>query len=69
MDQNNDATMLKLTTDIVAAYVSNNAVPAAQLPDAIRAVHASLRALAGEVPGEAAGAPKPAVKEQAAAEE
>jgi predicted transcriptional regulator len=34
-----------LTADVVAAYLSNNPVPAAALPDLIRSVHISLSGL------------------------
>jgi predicted transcriptional regulator len=34
--------ILKLVTEIVAAYVSNNPVPAGELPAMIRSVHATL---------------------------
>ena len=38
-----DQDLLRMTADVVAAYVSNNAVASAELPDLIRDVHASLR--------------------------
>ena len=41
-DQNNSADLLKLTAEIVAAHVSNNTLPAAELPQLISQVHASL---------------------------
>ncbi|RUV13563.1 MAG: transcriptional regulator [Mesorhizobium sp.] len=50
----------RLTADIVSAYVSNNAVPAAQLPALIASVDATVRGLGGEVKAEAP-APVPAV--------
>jgi predicted transcriptional regulator len=37
--------LLHMASDIAAAYVSNNSVPADQLPEVIRAVHASLAAV------------------------
>jgi predicted transcriptional regulator len=37
--------LLRMTTDVVAAYVSNNALPTGQLPDIIASVYSSLRAL------------------------
>ncbi|HVZ19083.1 MAG TPA: MucR family transcriptional regulator [Terriglobales bacterium] len=40
--------LLKLASDIVSAYVSNNPVPAADLPNMIRSVHATLGGLSGE---------------------
>ncbi len=41
-DQNNSAELLKLTAEIVAAHVSNNTLPASELPQLISQVHASL---------------------------
>jgi len=40
----------RLTATIVSAYVSHNAVPAAQLPALIASVDASVRSLAGPAP-------------------
>lgn len=37
-----DTEMISLTADIVSAYVSNNPLPAAGLPDLIASVHSSL---------------------------
>jgi predicted transcriptional regulator len=42
---NNEQVLIELTADIVAAYVSKNAVPAAHLPDLISSVHGSLNGL------------------------
>jgi predicted transcriptional regulator len=54
--------LLKLASDIVSAYVSNNPVPAADLPNMIRSVHATLGGLSGEGMGEGIpGGHKPAV--------
>ena len=39
------AELLRMTAQVVAAYVSNNPVPAAQLAEVIRAIHASLAGL------------------------
>jgi predicted transcriptional regulator len=39
--------LLKLSTEIVAAYVSNNPVPVSDLPGMIKSVHATLGSLAG----------------------
>ena len=52
--------LLRMTVDVVTAYVSNNAVSSAELPDLIRDVHASLRQTQGgtAVPAEK---PKPAI--------
>lgn len=40
--------LLPLTRDIVCAYISHNPVPANELPNAIRSVHATLSGLTGE---------------------
>ncbi|HEY1708377.1 MAG TPA: MucR family transcriptional regulator [Rhizomicrobium sp.] len=39
--------LLKLSTEIVAAYVSNNPVPVGDLPGMIKSVHATLGGLSG----------------------
>ena len=39
--------LLKLASEIVAAYVSNNPVSASELPSMIKSVHATLGGLAG----------------------
>src|SRR5438045_8590476 len=53
--------LLRMTADVVAAYVSNNTLAAAQLADVIHAVYNSLRGLDGQV-AEAPSEPlKPAV--------
>ncbi len=51
--------MLRMTTDVVSAYVGNNATATNQLPDLIKTVHGSLNALGEAQAVEAA--PKPAV--------
>ncbi|GGB56165.1 MULTISPECIES: MucR family transcriptional regulator [Henriciella] len=43
-----DSAALELTTDIVAAYVSNNSVQSSELANLIRNVHATLRDLSGD---------------------
>ncbi len=40
-----DAELMRMTADIVASYVSHNAVDADRLPDLINAVHNSLRSV------------------------
>ena len=53
-----------LTAELVSAYVSQNALPAATLPDLIRIVHGALAALDGSapaVPAEPVRPPAPAV--------
>ena len=51
--------MLRMTTDVVSAYVGNNATATNQLPDLIRTVHNSLHTLGEARTGQAT--PKPAV--------
>src|ERR1700751_1310804 len=53
--------LLRMTADVVAAYVSNNTLPTAQLAEVINAVYNSLKSLEGQ-PLEAQPEPlKPAV--------
>jgi predicted transcriptional regulator len=59
LERNED--LVRLTSDVVAAYISNNAVPVASLPSLISEIHASLSKL-GSAPSEPAEEPKkPAV--------
>jgi predicted transcriptional regulator len=51
--------LLRLTTEVAAAYLSNNSLAATQLPEVIRTIHASLAAL--QSVGAAAEPPTPAV--------
>jgi predicted transcriptional regulator len=53
--------IVELTADVVSAYVSNNPVPATELPPLIEQIHASLRALTSAAPVEVPEAQKPAV--------
>ncbi|HVZ91665.1 MAG TPA: MucR family transcriptional regulator [Rhizomicrobium sp.] len=53
--------LLRLASEIVAAYVSNNPVPVSELPAMIKSVHATLGGLSGPMPTEATTAQKPAV--------
>ena len=53
--------LLKLVTDIVAAYVSNNSVAASDLPAMIKSIHATLGALSGAPSSESQTSQKPAV--------
>jgi predicted transcriptional regulator len=41
--------LLRMTADVVAAYVSNNTLPTAQLAEVINAVYSSLKALEDQV--------------------
>jgi predicted transcriptional regulator len=53
--------LLKLASDIVAAYVSNNPVPVGELPAMIKSVHATLGGLSGATGGDMMTGQKPAV--------
>jgi predicted transcriptional regulator len=53
--------LLKLATEIVSAYVSNNSVAASDLPSMIKSVHATLGGLAGASSSEPQTTQKPAV--------
>jgi len=67
MAQNSDSQImksddiLKLTTDIVAAYVSNNPIPVSEVPAMIKSVHTTLGGLGGSSQGEVQTSQKPAV--------
>ena len=41
--------LLRMTTDVVAAYVGNNTLPTAQLAEVINVVYSSLRSREGQV--------------------
>ena len=56
MAENNDV-LVGLVADIVSAYVSNNSVPAAELPNLIATTHAAITGLGSE-------AAAPAVEEK-----
>ena len=53
--------LLRMTADVVAAYVSNNALPTGQLAEVISAVYLSLRALEGRAGDQKSEPLKPAV--------
>jgi predicted transcriptional regulator len=59
-EQTKPSELLPLVTDIVAAHLSNNTVPIAELPDLIRDVYAALASAGGEV-APAPERPTPAV--------
>ncbi len=62
MADNDGSEFIELTADIVSAYVSNNSVPASDLPALISDVHAALgRVISGSAPVLPAEAPKPAI--------
>jgi predicted transcriptional regulator len=52
---------IELAADIVSAYVSNNSVPASELPALISDVHSALARVSAGVSVAAADAPRPAV--------
>ncbi|WP_428832925.1 MucR family transcriptional regulator [Pseudaminobacter soli (ex Li et al. 2025)] len=56
-----DNALVRLTSDVVSAYISNNAIPAASLPGLIAEIHASLSKLGRESVAPADEAPKPAI--------
>ena len=53
--------LLRMTTEVAAAYVGNNNLPSSQLPDVIKTIHQSLAALNGGQVAAAAEPPTPAV--------
>jgi predicted transcriptional regulator len=53
--------ILQLATRVVAAYVSNNPLPAADVPTLIRNIHTALGDLSGATGGELHATQKPAV--------
>lgn len=62
LPQRDSDALMELTADVVAAYVSNNSVPAGDLPNLIADVHAALGRVGGTAPeAVAADKPKPAV--------
>ena len=53
--------LLRMTAEVVSAYLSNNMLPAGQISEVIQAVHGSLNALSTGKLDAAAEPPKPAV--------
>lgn len=53
--------VLRMAVDIVSAYVGNNTIPAAQVPEVINTVFGSLSSLNGGQSENAGEPPKPAV--------
>ncbi len=53
--------LLRMTTEVVAAYLSNNSVPTAQIPEVIKSVYASLATLESNGDDAKQPAQKPAV--------
>jgi len=60
-DATTTANTIELTADIVSAYVSNNSVPAADLPALINEVYGALLRVGAGVSAAPTEAPKPAV--------
>ena len=61
MSENASSTYIDLAADIVSAYVSNNSVPAGDLPGLIRQVHLALARVGNGAAEASADAPKPAI--------
>ena len=59
MGKDSEDDILKLVTEIVAAYVSKNPVAANELPAIIRNVHATLGGFSGTAPVERPGGARP----------
>src|SRR5438128_12226749 len=53
--------LLRMTADVVAAYVSNNTLPTAQLAEVITAVYSSLKSVEGQIAEPPPDPLKPAV--------
>ena len=53
--------LLRLASEIVAAYVSNNPLPVGDLPGVIKNIHATLGGLSGTVANDMPLAQKPAI--------
>lgn len=61
MSSSDDNALVRLTSDVVSAYISNNAIPVVSLPGLIAEIHASLSKLGQESAAPATEAPKPAI--------
>src|SRR6202000_3245548 len=61
-DNRSEEEILKLVTEIVAAYVSRNTVAAEDLPNVIKSVHATLGGIQGIEPGAPTRAPAVPIK-------
>ena len=53
MDEQNKTGLAELTSEIVAAYVANNSLPAADLPALISSIHQTIESL-GQAPAPSA---------------
>jgi predicted transcriptional regulator len=47
--------LLRMTAEVTAAYVGNNSLPAAQIPEVIKTIYSSISALDGGAPVGASG--------------
>ncbi len=56
-----DDALMRMTAEVVAAYVSNNTLPTGQLGDVIHTVFTSLKSLDGRAPEPKAEPTKPAI--------
>lgn len=54
-EKTNAGELLRMTAEVTAAYVGNNSLPAAQLPDVIKTIYSSISALDGGAPVGASG--------------
>ena len=61
MSENASSIYIELAADIVSAYVSNNSVPAGDLPGLISQVHLALARVGNGAAEASAEAPKPAI--------
>jgi len=61
LDGGGEADALRMTTDIVASFVSNNKISSEELADLIKSVHRSITGLSGTGAEKALERPKPAV--------
>jgi len=61
MEKLSQSELLKMTTQVVSAYLGNNVVPAAQIPEVIKSVFTSLSGLDDESGEARQQAQKPAV--------
>lgn len=61
MDTENSETFMELAAEIVSAYVSNNSVPASDLPGLISEIHSALVRVTSASAPAPVEAPKPAV--------
>jgi len=52
IDTNEQTVLLEMTADIVSAFVSNNSIPASELPALISAIHGALNGVGSPAPTE-----------------